>query len=54
MLQDVQRRAPTEIDAINGAIVRLGEQAGIPTPVNHTLWLLVRALSQDPDNAEER
>jgi 2-dehydropantoate 2-reductase len=46
MLQDVLRRAPTEIDAINGAIVRLGEQAGIPTPVNRTLWLLVRALRE--------
>ena len=50
MLQDVQRRAPTEIDAINGAIVRLGEQTGIPTPVNQALWLLVRALRQGFDN----
>jgi 2-dehydropantoate 2-reductase len=46
MLQDVQRRAPTEIDAINGAIVRLGEQAETPTPVNRALWLLVRALRE--------
>jgi 2-dehydropantoate 2-reductase len=54
MLQDVQRRAPTEIDAINGAIVRLGEQTGILTPVNRALWLLVRALGQDTENAEGR
>jgi 2-dehydropantoate 2-reductase len=46
MLQDVQRHAPTEIDAINGAIVRLGEQTGTPTPVNQALWLLVRALRE--------
>jgi 2-dehydropantoate 2-reductase len=43
MLQDVARNAPTEIDAINGAIVAAGEQAGVATPVNRALWLLVRA-----------
>jgi 2-dehydropantoate 2-reductase len=46
MLQDIDRCAPTEIDAICGAVVRLGEQNGIPTPVNRMLWLLVRALAQ--------
>jgi 2-dehydropantoate 2-reductase len=54
MLQDVQRGAPTEIDAINGAIVRLGEQTSTPTPVNRALWLLVRALVQEAENAEGR
>ena len=49
MLQDVQRHALTEIDAINGAIVRLGEQTGTPTPVNQALWLLVRALREGFD-----
>ena len=44
MLRDVQRGGPTEIDAINGAVVRLGEQNHVPTPVNHTLWQLVKAL----------
>lgn len=44
MLQDVLRGAPTEIDAINGAIVRTGQRLGIPTPVNATLWRLVCAL----------
>ncbi|RME90061.1 MAG: 2-dehydropantoate 2-reductase, partial [Anaerolineae bacterium] len=43
MFQDVQRGAPTEIDAICGAIARLGEQHDVPTPVNRTLWRLVRA-----------
>lgn len=52
MLQDVQRGAPTEVDAINGAIVRLGEQTGTPTPVNRALWLLVRAFVQEAENAE--
>jgi 2-dehydropantoate 2-reductase len=45
MLQDVTRGAPTEIDAICGAIVDAGERTGVPTPVNRTLGQLVKALS---------
>jgi 2-dehydropantoate 2-reductase len=44
MFQDVLRGAPTEVDVINGAIVRDGERLGIPTPVNRVLVGLVRAL----------
>lgn len=44
MLQDIERGAPTEIDAICGAIAQCGEQLGVPTPVNRTLWLLIGAL----------
>jgi 2-dehydropantoate 2-reductase len=47
MLQDVLRGAPTEIDAISGAIVRAGEQIGQPIPVNRTLWRLVKALHSE-------
>lgn len=43
MLQDVMRGAPTECDAINGAVVRWGEHFGVPTPVNETLYRLVHA-----------
>jgi 2-dehydropantoate 2-reductase len=46
MFQDVLRGAPTEIDAICGAIVTAGESCGVPTPVNRTLWLLVQALKE--------
>ncbi len=45
MLQDVRRGAPTEIDAINGGIVRLGVEMSIPVPLNRAMWLMVRALS---------
>lgn len=45
MLQDVLRGAPTEIDAISGAIVQAGMQTGVPTPINRTLWQLIKALS---------
>jgi 2-dehydropantoate 2-reductase len=44
MLQDARRGALTEIDAICGAIVQAGEDAGVPTPVNATMWKLVAAL----------
>ncbi len=44
MLQDIRRGAPTEIDAICGAIVRLGEQAGVATPLNRRMWEAIRAL----------
>ncbi len=43
MLQDVLRGAPTEVDAISGAIVETGKHYGINTPVNYTLWKLVKA-----------
>lgn len=44
MLQDVLRGAMTEVEAINGAIVRMGVELGIPTPVNEILWQLVKSL----------
>lgn len=46
MLQDVQRGAPTEIDAICGAVTRAGEKYGIPTPINAACWRLVKALAE--------
>jgi 2-dehydropantoate 2-reductase len=45
MLQDVLRGAPTEIDAICGAVVNIARRHGIQTPANWTCWHLVRALS---------
>jgi 2-dehydropantoate 2-reductase len=44
MLQDVERRAPTEIDAICGAVVQTGRKHGIDTPANLACWRLVKAL----------
>lgn len=40
--QDIARGRPTEIDHLNGEIVRRGAALGIPTPVNRTLLLLTR------------
>jgi 2-dehydropantoate 2-reductase len=47
MLQDVLRGAPTECEAINGAVAREGSGLNVPTPVNQILWRLVHAVSQE-------
>lgn len=47
MLQDVLRGAPTEIDAICGAIVQAGEKTGLPTPTLRAVWQLVRAIQPE-------
>ena len=44
MLQDVLRGTPTEIDAISGAIIRMGQGLGVSIPVNRILWQLVKSL----------
>lgn len=46
MLQDVLKEKLTEIDFINGAIVREGKNLGIPTPVNFTLTSLVQVIQK--------
>jgi len=46
--QDLARGRPSEIDHLNGAVVRLGREHGIATPVNHTLWSLVKLLEAAP------
>jgi 2-dehydropantoate 2-reductase len=45
MLQDIQRGAPTEIDAICGAVVSAGQRHHISTPINYACWQLVLALT---------
>jgi len=49
MLVDVLNKKKTEIDFINGAIVRLGKKHGIPTPVNKTLTAAVKGLERNFD-----
>jgi 2-dehydropantoate 2-reductase len=46
MLQDMERGRPTEVDAINGAVVREGARLGVPTPYNRALLLLVKTREQ--------
>lgn len=44
MLQDMLAGRATEIDALNGAIVREGAALGVPTPYNEVVTLFVKAL----------
>lgn len=44
--QDLARGKPTEIDHLNGLVVRLGDARGIPTPANRVLWALVKLLER--------
>ena len=52
MLQDVMAKRQTEVDFMNGAIVNWGEKTGVPTPLNKTMWELIKGLEHswsDPD-----
>jgi 2-dehydropantoate 2-reductase len=40
--QDLARGKRTEIDSLNGYIARRGAELGVPTPVNHALYTLVK------------
>jgi 2-dehydropantoate 2-reductase len=40
--QDLMRGKPSEIDFLNGYVVRRGEALGVPTPANRVLWTVVR------------
>jgi 2-dehydropantoate 2-reductase len=42
--QDLARGKPTEIDHLNGLVVRRGESLGVPTPANRALHALVKLL----------
>lgn len=53
MLQDIRRGAPTEIDAICGAVAHIGQRDGIPTPWNEACWQLITALAQPVEAAAE-
>ncbi len=44
MLQDLAAGKVTEIDALNGAIVRLSAEKGLTAPVNETIVRMVRFL----------
>ncbi len=47
MLQDVMRKRKTEIDFINGAIVREGKKLHLSTPVNQVITDLIKAIEEN-------
>ena len=44
MLQDVEARRPTEVDYLNGGIVRFGREHGVPTPLNEAVMALIKGM----------
>jgi 2-dehydropantoate 2-reductase len=44
--QDLGRGKPSEIDFLNGFIVRKGIEHGIPTPTNHALQVMVKLVER--------
>jgi len=44
MLQDIEARRTTEVDYLNGGIVRFGREHGVPTPLNEAIWALIRGV----------
>jgi len=52
MLQDILNSKRTEIDYINGAIMRQGKALGIPTPVNEVLTNLIKTIESNYEDVE--
>jgi 2-dehydropantoate 2-reductase len=46
MLQSLEKNSPTEVDYINGAVVRWGERLGIATPVNRALVGCIKGIEK--------
>jgi 2-dehydropantoate 2-reductase len=46
MLQDVEARRETEIDFLNGGVVRFGREHGVPTPLNEAVTALIKGLER--------
>ena len=44
MMQHLEAGRPTEIDALNGALVRKAKSLGVPTPVNATVAAIVKGI----------
>jgi 2-dehydropantoate 2-reductase len=46
MLRDLEWRRPMEIEALNGMVVRLGQEIGIGTPFNQTIYACIKLENQ--------
>jgi 2-dehydropantoate 2-reductase len=46
MLQDVEAKRETEIDFLNGGVVRFGREHEVPTPLNEGVTALIRGLER--------
>ncbi len=46
MLQDIEAERKTEVEIFGGKVIDLGHAHGVPTPVNQTLFYIIRVLEQ--------
>jgi 2-dehydropantoate 2-reductase len=46
MLQSIEKGSRTEVDVIHGAVISGGLEAGVPTPINDTLYAAVKGLER--------
>ena len=54
MLQSLEKGSITEIDFINGSVVRWGARQNVPTPVNQTLVACIKGIERDLERKKER
>jgi 2-dehydropantoate 2-reductase len=52
--QDLARGKPSEIDFLNGHVVRKGAELGIPTPTNHALQVMVKLTERGKAMSAQR
>ena len=50
MLQSLEKGEITEVDFINGSVVRWGARSGIATPVNRTLVAMLKGIENWQEN----
>ena len=52
MLEDLNRGRRLEIDALNGTVVRLGRELGVPTPLNFAIYAGLKPYADGPPAAQ--
>lgn len=48
MLQDLSAGRRLELEALNGAVVRQGEQVGVATPLNFAVYAALKPYADGP------
>lgn len=52
MLQDIEAKRKTEVEVFSGKVIELGRACGIPTPVNQTIYQIIRVLEKNSEEGE--
>lgn len=51
MLQDIEAGRKTEVEIFAGKVVAMGKEYGVPTPVNQTIFHIIRAMEERGSSA---